>query len=63
MRQDEREAVQVFREATKCSERRACGLMEIVRAMVRYLLRPRWVLQILPIVGIGLACTLGSAQT
>lgn len=29
----------MFREATKCSERRACGQMEIVRAMVRY--RPR----------------------
>ena len=29
----------MFREATKCSERRACGQMEIVRAMVRYRLR------------------------
>jgi putative transposase len=37
--QAEREAVRVFREATQCSERRACGQMEIVRAMVRY--RPR----------------------
>ena len=34
--QAEREAVRAFREATKCSERRACGQMEIVRAMVRY---------------------------
>jgi putative transposase len=34
--QAEREAVQVFREATVCSERHACGRMEIVRAMVRY---------------------------
>jgi putative transposase len=34
--QAEREAVKVFREATKCSERHACGQMEIVRAMVRY---------------------------
>jgi putative transposase len=32
--QAEREAVRVFREATQCSERRACGRMEIVRAMV-----------------------------
>jgi len=31
--------VQAFQEATKCSERHACGQMEIVRAMVRY--RPR----------------------
>jgi putative transposase len=30
----------VFCEATKCSERRACGQMEIVRAMVRYRPRP-----------------------
>ena len=37
--QAEREAVRVFREATKCSERRACGQMEIVRARVRYRLR------------------------
>jgi putative transposase len=28
--------VQMFREATECSERHACGRMEIVRAMVRY---------------------------
>jgi putative transposase len=34
--QAEREAVRAFREATQCSERRACGRMEIVRAMVRY---------------------------
>jgi putative transposase len=32
----EREAVEAFREATECSERHACGQMEIVRAMVRY---------------------------
>jgi putative transposase len=32
--------VRVFREATKCSERRACGQMEIVRAMVRYRPQP-----------------------
>jgi putative transposase len=38
--QAEREAVTVFREATKCSERRACGQLEIVRAMVRYQPRP-----------------------
>ncbi len=37
--QAEREAVSVFREATECSERHACGQMEILRAMVRY--RPR----------------------
>ena len=37
--QAEREAVRVFPDATKCSERRACGQREIVRAMVRY--RPR----------------------
>jgi len=34
--QAEREAVRMFRDATQCSERRACGQMEIVRAMVRY---------------------------
>jgi putative transposase len=34
--QAEREAVRIFREAAQCSERRACGQMEIVRAMVRY---------------------------
>ena len=34
--QAEREAVTVFREATQCSERRACGQLEVVRAMVRY---------------------------
>jgi len=38
--QAEREAVTVFREATKCSERRACGQLEIARAMVRYQPRP-----------------------
>ncbi len=38
--QAEREAVKAFREAAKCSERRACGQMEIVRAMVRYEPRP-----------------------
>ena len=38
--QAEREAVMVFREATNCSERRACGRMEIVRALVRYQPRP-----------------------
>ena len=32
--------MRVFREATKCSERRACGQLEIVRAMVRYQPRP-----------------------
>jgi putative transposase len=37
--QAEREAVPVFRAAAECSERHACGQMEIVRAMVRY--RPR----------------------
>lgn len=31
--------MKTFREATKCSERHACGQMEIVRAMGRY--RPR----------------------
>jgi putative transposase len=31
--------MKTFREVTKCSERRACGQMEIVRAMLRY--RPR----------------------
>jgi putative transposase len=34
--QAEREAVPVFRAAAECSERHACGQMEIVRAMVRY---------------------------
>lgn len=34
--QAEREAVRIFREATKSSERRACGQLEVVRAMVRY---------------------------
>ncbi len=38
--QAEREAVRVFCEATKCSERCACGQMEIVRTMVRYRPRP-----------------------
>ncbi len=38
--QAEREAVTVFRDATKCSERRAWGQMEIVRAMVGYQPRP-----------------------
>lgn len=28
--------MRLFREATECSERRACGQMEIVRALVRY---------------------------
>jgi len=37
--QARREAVAVFRSAAECSERHACGQMEIVRAMVRY--RPR----------------------
>jgi hypothetical protein len=37
--QAEREAVPVFRAAAECSERHACGQMEIVRAMVPY--RPR----------------------
>ena len=37
--QAEREAVEAFRAAAECSERHACGQMEIVRAMVRY--RPR----------------------
>ncbi len=37
--QAEREAVPIFRAAAECSERHACGQMEIVRAMVRY--RPR----------------------
>ncbi len=37
--QAEREAIPVFRAAAECSERHACGQMEIVRAMVRY--RPR----------------------
>jgi putative transposase len=32
----ERKAVRVFREATKCSERRARWQMEIARAMMRY---------------------------
>jgi len=31
----------VFREATKCSERHACGQMEILRAQVRYQARGR----------------------
>jgi len=31
--------VPIFRAAAECSERHACGQMEIVRAMVRY--RPR----------------------
>ena len=31
-----REAVRVFREAVKCSERHACGQLEVLRAMVRY---------------------------
>jgi putative transposase len=30
----------MFRDATQCSERHACGQMEIVRAMVRYRSRP-----------------------
>jgi putative transposase len=34
--QAQREAVEVFRETAECSERHACGQMEIVRAMVRY---------------------------
>jgi putative transposase len=34
--QAEREAVAAFRAAAVCSERHACGQMEIVRAMVRY---------------------------
>jgi putative transposase len=34
--QAEREAVPIFRAAAECSERHACGQMEIVRAMVRY---------------------------
>lgn len=34
--QAEREAVPIFRAAAECSERHACGRMEIVRAMVRY---------------------------
>jgi len=37
--QAEREAAKAFLEATKCSERHACGQLEIVRAMIRY--RPR----------------------
>jgi hypothetical protein len=32
--QAEREAVEAFRAAAECSERHACGQMEIVRAMV-----------------------------
>ena len=32
----EREAVKAFREAAECSERHACGGMEVERAMVRY---------------------------
>ena len=30
----------MFRDAAQCSERRACGRMEIVRSMVRYRPRP-----------------------
>ncbi len=39
--QAEREAVRVAREDGKISERRACGLMEIERASVRYTKRER----------------------
>ena len=34
--QARREAVEVFRAATECSERHACGQLEVLRAMLRY---------------------------
>src|SRR6202008_614635 len=34
--QARREAVEVFRVAAECSERHACGQLEVLRAMVRY---------------------------
>ncbi len=34
-----REAVKIFSTAADCSERHACGQLEVLRAMVRY--RPR----------------------
>ena len=34
--QARREAVAVFRTATDCSERHACGQLEVLRAMLRY---------------------------
>ena len=37
--QARREAVKVFRAAAECSERHACGRLEVLRAMLRY--RPR----------------------
>lgn len=41
--QARREAVKVFRAATDCSERHACGELEVWRALLRYRARgPRW---------------------
>jgi hypothetical protein len=37
--QAKREAVKIFCTAVDCSERHACGRLEVLRAMVRY--RPR----------------------
>ena len=38
--QARREAVKAFQTATECSERHACGQLEVLRAMVRYRQRP-----------------------
>ena len=39
--QARREAVAVFRTAADCSERHACGQLEVLRAMLRYRRRER----------------------
>ena len=38
--QARREAVEIFRAAAECSQRRACGQLDMVRALIRYQPRP-----------------------